>query len=60
MRSAFIAWFTGFVLMWVVLANMGVFPFQILFFAFPLSILEAFVATLIIVKLANTREKNAK
>jgi hypothetical protein len=34
-----------------VVGNMGVLPFNILYFAVPLSILEAFLAAFIIVKL---------
>jgi hypothetical protein len=34
------------------LGNMGIFPFKILYFAIPLSLLEAFLATFIIVRLS--------
>ena len=47
LQTTLIAWFTGFVLMWVVLWNMGVFPVGILWAAIPLSLLEAFLASLI-------------
>lgn len=50
-QTAGLAWLTGFVLMWIVVGNMGVLPFRILYYAFPLSILEAFLAAFIIVKL---------
>ncbi len=50
-----LAWFTGFVLMWIVTANMDVLPFAILTFAIPLSILEAFVAALIVTRLDGSR-----
>lgn len=46
--TTFVAWFAGFVLMWVVTWNMGVFPLGILWFAVPLSLLEAFLAAWII------------
>lgn len=46
------SWFIGFVLMWVVIGNLGVLPFSLLIFAFPLSILEAFFASYIIRKLS--------
>jgi hypothetical protein len=46
-----IAWFFGFVLMWVVTGNMGVLPFGILIYAIPLSLLETYVAVLIIGRL---------
>jgi hypothetical protein len=55
-QTTFLSWFTGFVLMWVVVGNMGVFPFNILYFAFPLSILEAFLASFIIFKLSNPQK----
>lgn len=50
--TTFVAWFAGFVLMWVVTWNMGVFPLGILWYALPLSILEAFLAAFIIRKLS--------
>ncbi|HMQ49330.1 MAG TPA: hypothetical protein PKA00_17790 [Saprospiraceae bacterium] len=51
-QTTFIAWFVGFVFMWLVIANLNVLPFGILPFAIPLSILEAFLATLIIKKMS--------
>lgn len=51
-QTTFLSWFVGFVFMWTVVGNMGVLPFEILYFAVPLSILEAFLATLIIKKLS--------
>jgi hypothetical protein len=50
LKTTFIAWFVGFVFMWLVIGNMNVLPFGILPFAVPLSILEAFIAALIIKK----------
>lgn len=55
LQTTFIAWLVGFALMWVVVGNMGVLPFKILYYAFPLSILEAFLATFIIVKLSGKK-----
>jgi len=52
-QTTLLSWFVGFVFMWLVVGNMGVLPFGILYFAIPLSILEAFVATFIIHKLSN-------
>lgn len=49
-QTTFIAWFVGFVFMWIVIGNMNVLPFGILPFAIPLSILEAFLASLIVKK----------
>jgi len=51
-QTTFLAWFVGFVLMWVVIGNMGVLPGRILFLAVPLSFLEVFVATILIKKLS--------
>ena len=51
-QTTFLSWFVAFVLMWVVVGNMSVLPFGILPFAVPLSLLEAFLAALIIHKLA--------
>lgn len=50
-ETTFLAWLVGFVLMWVVLWNMAVFPLGILPYAVPLSLFEAFLATYIIQKL---------
>lgn len=50
LETTFIAWFTGFVLMWVVTGNTGVLPFTILMFAVALNLLEAFTATYLIEK----------
>ena len=47
-----LSWFVGFLFMWVVIGNLGVLPYGLLWFAVPLSLLEAFVATLIIKKLS--------
>ncbi|MBK7057537.1 MAG: hypothetical protein IPQ05_14095 [Leptospiraceae bacterium] len=52
LETVFIAWFAGFVLMWLVIGNMGVLPISILYFAIPLSILEVYLATFIIMKLS--------
>ncbi len=45
-------WFVGFILMWLVIGNMGVLPYGILLYAVPLSILEVGIATLIIRKIS--------
>ena len=50
-QTTLLSWFVGFVFMWLVIANLGVLPLVILPIAIPLSILEAFVASLIIKKL---------
>ena len=56
-QTTFLSWFAGFVLMWVVVGNLGVFPFGILYLALPLSILEAFLATLIIKKTSDNKDR---
>ncbi len=42
-QTALISWLMGFVLMWIVIWNMNVFPVAILVYAVPLSLLEVFV-----------------
>ena len=46
--TAFLAWLVGFVMMWVVIGNMGVLPVGILVYAVPLSVLECYVASWIV------------
>lgn len=50
-QTTFLSWFVAFVMMWVVIGNLGVLPYGLLLFGIPLSILESFVAALIIKKL---------
>ncbi|MCB0629775.1 MAG: hypothetical protein R2824_12575 [Saprospiraceae bacterium] len=50
-QTSLLAWLVGFVLMWVVLGNMGVLPYKLLIAAVPLSLLEAYFAAFIIFKL---------
>lgn len=51
-QTGLFAWFIGFVLMWVVIGNLGVLPFGILPAAIPLSLLEAFGAAWLVKKLS--------
>jgi hypothetical protein len=51
LQTTLLSWFVGFVLMWIVIWNMNVLPIGILLFAVPLSLLEAFLASLIIIML---------
>ena len=51
-ETTLLGWFVGFVLMWVVIGNLNVLPYGILIYAIPLSLLEAFLAALIIKKLS--------
>jgi hypothetical protein len=51
-QTTFLSWFIGFVLMWLVIGNLGMLPFGILIYAIPLSLLEAFLATYLFFKLS--------
>lgn len=51
LQTTLLAWFAGFVLMWVVIWNLNVLPQGLLMYAVPLSLLETFVAAVIIKKL---------
>jgi hypothetical protein len=52
-ETVFISWFAGFVLMWLVIGNMGVLPFSNpLLSLFHLVLLEVFLASFIIKKLS--------
>lgn len=51
-ETTFLSWFVAFVLMWVTIGNLGVLPLGILPYAIPLSLLESWIATLIIKKLS--------
>ena len=48
----FLGWFVGFVLMWLVIGNMNVLPDGLLLCAIPLSLLEAYLAVYLIVRIA--------
>jgi hypothetical protein len=52
LETSCLTWFIGFILMWLVIGNMGVLPFGILYLAIPLSLLETFFACFIIKKLS--------
>lgn len=51
-QTTLLSWFVGFVLMWIVIGNLGVLPYGLLVFAIPLSLLEVFIAAYIIKKLS--------
>lgn len=51
-QTVLLSWIIGFAMMWLVIGNLGVLPFAILPYAVPLSVLEVFVAALIIKKLS--------
>jgi hypothetical protein len=50
-QTFLLSWLAGFVLMWIVIGNLGVLPYGLLYFAVPLSLLESFVAAVIVKKL---------
>jgi hypothetical protein len=52
LETTLLGWLVGFVLMWLVIGNLNVLPYGILVFAIPLSLLEAYIAALILVKLS--------
>jgi len=52
LHTTLFSWFVGFVLMWVVIGNLGVLPNGLMIYAIPLSLLESFVASWIIRKLS--------
>ncbi len=49
MQTSLLAWVLGFVMMWLVVWNLSVLPVQILALAIPLSMLEAFLASYILI-----------
>ena len=53
-ETALLSWLVGFVLMWVVIGNMGVLPEGLLLYAVPLSLIEAYLASLIMHKLSKS------
>jgi hypothetical protein len=54
--TTLLSWLTGFVMMWLVIGNLGVLPFGMLSFGIPLSLLEAYVASYIIFKISPVKE----
>jgi hypothetical protein len=54
-ETTFLSWFVAFVLMWVVIGNLGVLPTGMLLYAIPLSLLESWVAAWIIKKLSSQK-----
>lgn len=53
-ETTMLSWFIGFILMWLVIGNLSVLPLGILPIAIPLSLLEAFIASLIIKKFSQS------
>jgi hypothetical protein len=50
LQTTFLSWLMAFVMMWVVIGNLGVLPYGLLLYGIPLSFLESFIAALIIKK----------
>jgi hypothetical protein len=53
-KTTLIAWIAAIVMIWIVVANLGVLPYDLLYWAVPLSIIEVYIAALIIKRLSNT------
>jgi len=49
-KTIFLAWLPAFVMMWITIYNLQVLPVTLLIFAIPLSLLEVYVAGIIIRK----------
>jgi hypothetical protein len=56
LQTALLSWFSGFVLMWIAIENLGVLPRGLMLIAVPLSLIEAFLASLIVMKFPNRKE----
>jgi hypothetical protein len=55
LQTTLISWFFGFVMMWIVIGNLNVLPFSLLYIAVPASLLEAFGASFILTKLSKRK-----
>jgi hypothetical protein len=56
-ETTFISWFVAFPMMWLVLGNLAVLPHMLMLYALPLSILESFIAVLIVKKIPANNSK---
>lgn len=56
-QTTALAWVIGFVMMWLVIGNMGVLPFAILPYAIPWSFVECLGAVWLIPKIAPTAQR---
>ena len=52
LQTTFLSWFMAFVMMWVVAGNLDVLPLGLLYAAVPMSLLETFIAALLIQKMS--------
>jgi len=57
-QTALISWLMAFVLMWVVAWNLNVLPISILFYAVPLSLVEALIGSYICIQVSKKRKNN--
>lgn len=57
-QTTALAWFSGFIFMWLVIGNLGVLPIQILPYAVPLSFLEVLIAAWLIKELSGNSATN--
>jgi hypothetical protein len=55
-ETTLLSWFVAFPMMWLVLGNLALLPHMLVLYALPLSLLESFIATLIIKKIPAVRE----
>jgi hypothetical protein len=55
-HTAVLSWFVAFVMMWLVVWNVGVLPTGMLWFNIPLSLLEAFIGAYICIRFFKLRE----
>jgi hypothetical protein len=55
LQTTVISWLAAFAMMWMVIGNLSVLPFSILPFAIPLSLLESFIASWIIIRTAGAK-----
>lgn len=50
LQTTFLSWFVAFVMMWVIVWNIGVLPTGMLWFNIPLSLFEAFIGAYICIR----------
>jgi len=56
LEAMLLSWLCGFVMMWVTIGNLGVLPFRLLVPGVPLSLLEAFLAVMIVTWVSPVRK----
>lgn len=57
-QAATLSWFVAFVMMWIVVWNVGVLPVKMLWINIPLSLFEAFIGALICKKMVSNKKDN--